>query len=103
MDTTIATMQASQLKAPDLSSLRNQERIEEAAREFEAVFIAEMMKPMFAGIETNEMFGGGKGEEIFRGMMIQEIGKNIASTETIGIQSQVKNKLIELQAAQSRN
>ncbi len=103
MDTTIATMQASQFKTPDMNSLRNQERIEESAREFEAVFVAEMLKPMFEGIETNEMFGGGKGEEIFRGMMIQEFGKNIASQDSIGIQSQVKNKLIELQAAQTRN
>ena len=93
MDISVATMQASQLQ--------NTQRLNNSAQEFEAVFIAEMLKPMFAGMETNEMFGGGKGEEIFRGMMIQEFGKNIAAQDIIGIQSQVKNKLIELQAART--
>ncbi len=95
-ETNLALLQASQVKDP--VAARNKERLDESAREFEAVFISEMMKPMFDGLETDNIFGGGKAEEIFRGMMIQEYGKNIASQDAIGIQTQVKNKLIELQA-----
>jgi len=75
----------------------NYAQIEEAATEFEAVFIAEMLKPMFEGISTEAPFGGGKGEEIFRGFMLQEYGKNIARDHSIGIASFVKAEMIKLQ------
>ncbi len=99
--TTLALLQASQ---PDndkavraLKEARNFEKIEDAAMEFESVFIAEMMKPMFEGIDTKGMFGGGKGEEIFRGLMIQEYGKMLSQTGQIGIADQVKEELIRIQ------
>lgn len=73
-------------------------RIEETARDFEAMFITEMLRPMFEGIKTNEMFGGGKGEEIFSGMLLDEYGKNMASAGTLGIADQVREQLIALQS-----
>ena len=60
-------------------------KIEESARDFEAMFVTEMMKPMFEEIETGGMFGGGKTEEIFRGFMLDEYGKKIAQTGQLGI------------------
>ena len=100
-DTTLALLQATQagndktVKA--LKDIKNLEKIEESAKEFEAVFVAEMMKPMFEGIETKGMFGGGKGEEIFRGMMIQEYGKMLSQTGSLGIADSVKEELIRIQ------
>lgn len=72
-------------------------KVEEAAQEFEAVFIGEMLKPMFEGIETDDMFGGGKGEEVFRGMMITEYGKMIAQNGGIGLADHIKETMIQLQ------
>ncbi len=91
-----ATETASLQTSPD--ALRNQEKINQTAREFEAVFIYEMMKPMFEGLDVDPVFGGGKGEEIFRGMVLQEYGKNIANKNITGLQTSVQNKLIELQS-----
>lgn len=71
--------------------------IEESAKEFEAVFLAEMIKPMFEGISTEAPFGGGKGEEIFRGMMIQEYSKKLTNTGGIGIADHVRQELIKAQ------
>ncbi len=85
----------------NLHALKNREDIEAAACEFEAVFISQMIKPMFEGIKSDTMFGGGKGEEVFRGLMIEEYGKEIAARDITGIQTQVRNKLIELQAQQT--
>jgi Rod binding domain-containing protein len=99
MNTDIAAMQATQNKdAIDaVKKARNMERIEKAAEDFEAVFIAEMMKPMFEGLSTDGPFNGGKGEEIFRGMMLQEYGKEIARTNSFGIAEQVKAEMIKQQ------
>lgn len=105
-DTSLALLQASQAQSalPSAASnfqaakdARQLEQIETAAKEFEAVFMSEMLKPMFEGIEVNSEFGGGKGEEIFSGFMIQEYGKILAETGTIGIADQVKAELIERQ------
>lgn len=104
-DTNLALMQASQVDTGKASSaLKNaakshqMQKIEEAAQDFEAVFLAEMMKPMFAGLKTDSQFGGGKGEEIFRGMMVQEYGKMIAQTGGVGIAYHVKEHMIRMQS-----
>ena len=105
-DTNLALLQASQ---GDLSKVtknaknyKDLAKVEEAAKEFEAVFVAEMMKPMFEGIDTNGLFGGGKGEEVFRGMLIQEYGKILSQTGNIGISDQVKEEMIRMQEGLDR-
>lgn len=80
-----------------LKDAKSHEQIEQVAKEFEAVFISEMIKPLFEGIEVDGVFGGGKGEEIFRGMMLQEYGKMLSQTGQIGISDAVKQQLIQLQ------
>lgn len=72
-------------------------RIDQAAQDFEATFISEMLKPMFEMVEVNDTFGGGKGEEIFRDFTIQEYGKLIARQGGIGLSDQIKAQMIKLQ------
>ncbi len=100
-DTTIALLKASQGQATSgaqkLQDARKLDKIADAAEEFEAVFVAEMMKPMFEGISTDGMFGGGKAEEIFRGMLLQEYGKMMAQTGNVGIADSVKQEMIKMQ------
>lgn len=104
-DTTLALLQATQGQGVDaakkLKHVKQLEKIEAAAQEFEAVFLHEMMKPMFEGLSTEAPFGGGKGEEIFRGMLLQEYGKMLAKTGSVGVSDQVKSELIKIQEAQS--
>lgn len=73
------------------------EKFAATAEEFEAVFIAEMMKPMFEGLKTEGMFGGGKAEEIFRGMILQEYGKMMAGTGALNMADSVKAEMIKMQ------
>jgi peptidoglycan hydrolase FlgJ len=89
-----ATMIAGKNNITD--TLKNNKTIE-AARDFESVFISEMLKPMFETVEVDDMFGGGKGEEVFRGIMIQEMGKSIAKQGGFGIADQVKAELLRIQ------
>ncbi len=108
-DTSIALLQASQpssAKAAETlqkaADSKNMERIEDAAREFESVFLTEMMKPMFEGVmKPDPMFGGGKGEEVFSGFMLQEYGKMMADRGGIGIADAVKQELIRIQESQN--
>lgn len=73
------------------------EKSAQAAKDFEATFIAEMLKPMFDMVDVDSQFGGGKGEEVFRGMMVQEYGKMIAARGGVGIADQVQAELLKTQ------
>src|SRR3546814_8735925 len=48
------------------------------AEEFEALFLSEILAPVFESTETDGLFGGGEGEKIFSSMMVQAYGKAIA-------------------------
>lgn len=76
----------------------NMAAIDETAKDFEAMFMTEMLKPMFEGIQPDETFGGGKGEEVFSSLMLDEYGKKMASTGSLGIADLVKEQLIQMQS-----
>lgn len=63
--------------------------LEEVAQDFESIFISQMLQPMFEGIKTDGILGGGFGEEIYRSMLIDEYSKDIASGGGIGIADQI--------------
>lgn len=85
---------ASQLQAP-----MGSDQVRRAAEEFEAVFIAQMMAPMFEGLETDEMFGGGPGEDLYRSILVEEYGKSIARAGGIGLSDAIQREIIRLQEA----
>jgi peptidoglycan hydrolase FlgJ len=71
--------------------------IRKAAQEFEAMFVSEMLGHMFEGVGTDPMFGGGKGEEIFRSLLVNEYGRKVAEGPGIGISGQIQRMMIEMQ------
>ncbi len=82
--------------APKLpsSAARN---VDAAARDFEAVFLAQMFEQMWAEVPTDGPMGGGTGERIFRSLMIQDIGRQMASQGGMGLADQVKRELLAMQ------
>ncbi len=83
---------AEQFRAPIAN-----ENIKRLAEDFEAVFISQMMAPMFKGLETDELFGGGPGEDIFRSVLIEEYGKSIARAGGIGLSDAIQRNILKLQ------
>ena len=75
------------------------QRMRDVAEDFESVFIAEMIRPMFENIQTEEPFGGGPAEDIWRNMQVDEYGKAMAKTGGIGIADAVMDQLIRMQEA----
>ena len=71
--------------------------VRRVAEEFEAVFIAQMMAPMFEGLETDELFGGGPGEDIYRSILVEEYGKSIARAGGIGLSDAIQREILRLQ------
>lgn len=67
------------------------------AREFEAVFAGELAKLMLECGETTGDFSGGHGEAMFRGIMAEEIGKQLAGRGTLGLAPSVIDQMIRMQ------
>ncbi len=81
---------------------KDEGKIDEAAQEFEAVFVSAMLQPMFEGIKPDDTFGGGKGEEMFQSLMLSEYGKIVAKTGQLGIADHVKAEMIRMQEGKNR-
>jgi Rod binding domain-containing protein len=69
-----------------------------AAEQFEAVFISQFLAPIFDTVPTDGPFGGGHAESIYRGFMVEEIGKTIAKNGGFGIADSVYNEILKLQS-----
>ncbi|WP_380874092.1 hypothetical protein ACFB49_45710 [Sphingomonas sp. DBB INV C78] len=67
------------------------------AREFEAVFIGQMTKLMMEMVETGDEFSGGHGEEMFRGVLAEQMGNEIAKRGGVGLAPAVLDQIIKMQ------
>jgi Rod binding domain-containing protein len=70
----------------------------EAARAFEAAFLAEMLKHSGLG-ETPEAFGGGVGERQFASLMREAQARHMAEAGGIGLAEQIFESLLAREAA----
>jgi hypothetical protein len=75
------------------------DEVRRAAEDFEAFYLTQALSTMFAGIETDPVFGGGAGESAFRGFLTQEYGKILARTGGVGIADSVAREMLKLQEA----
>ena len=91
--------------APLPMSTHPQTRSEDAARrvaqEFESVFLAEMMGPMFEGLSTDGLGGGGIGEEMFRPMLIEQYAQALTHSGGVGIAASITRELLRMQQNQA--
>lgn len=69
--------------------------------DFEDMVISQMLKPMFEGLSTDGMFGGGEGEEAFRSVYLDALAGQVVKSGGVGISAQVQKQLLALQEAHS--
>ena len=61
-----------------------------------------MMETMFDGVSTDGMFGGGHAEKIYRSMLLDEYGKEMAKVGTVGVKQSVMRSILEMQEMASQ-
>jgi len=94
-----AGAQAKQAANAASKTPHNEKAARAAAESFEAVFLAQMLNTMFETIPKDGMFSGGQGEEMFRGMQVEQFGKEIAKSGGVGIADSIFAEIIKLQEA----
>lgn len=73
--------------------------IDATSKDFESMFLTEMLGHMFDTTEPDPMFGGGEAEKTWRSMMVQEYSKEMVNAGGIGMAATVKAQMISLQEA----
>lgn len=84
---------------PSQASLPKGKSLEDAqktAREFESVFLGQMARMMLESVEMGDEFSGGNGEEIFRGILAEKLGGEMARGG-IGLAPSVLDHIIRMQ------
>ena len=75
----------------------SQDDIRRVAEDFEATFLAQMLQPMFAGLQTDGPFGGGHAESTWRGFLVDAMARQVSQGGGIGLADQVQRELLALQ------
>lgn len=83
---------------PTLPKIGKGGNMDKAAKEFESMFMSQMLQPMFEGMDVNPLFGGGNGEKIMRSFLVQEYGKIASKNTHMGIADAVKSEMIRAQS-----
>jgi peptidoglycan hydrolase FlgJ len=88
--------------SPAISSVQNSApprdaKLWETAQDFEAVLLSQLTSLMFDSAPSDSAFSAGPAEETWRGMMAEEMGKQMARTGGIGLATHVYDQMIRLQ------
>jgi len=57
---------------------------------------------MFAGVESDKLFGGGSGENVYKSLLSQEYAKVAAKSGGTGIADAVQREILRMQEAQKK-
>ena len=82
---------------PTLPTAGSDDELRRVAEDFEATFLAQMLQPMFAGLETDGPFGGGNAEATWRGFLVDAMARQVSQSGGIGLADHVQRELLNLQ------
>ena len=86
-------------RAPTKPAAASDQAAVRAGREFEALFLSEMLQPMFEGLKTDGVFGGGNGEKMFRSLQVDEYAKALTRSGGVGIAPAITREILRMQEA----
>ncbi len=81
---------------PAVAPLGKPRTAHEAAQQFEAVFLQQMLKPMFASLGRDSLFGGGNEGAIYRDFLVDALARALARAGGIGIAKAVEGEIATL-------
>jgi Rod binding domain-containing protein len=95
--TSVADAQLTRLRSAGATRPTDAREAKRVGREFEAMFVAQMLTPMFEALPTDGMFGGGHTEKIMRSFHIDALARSIVDQRGIGIADAVARELLRTQ------
>ncbi|MCF8878491.1 rod-binding protein [Hyphobacterium sp. SN044] len=86
-------------RAPEMRQVANEAEARQVAEEFEAFFLSQILEQMFTGVGENNPFGGGSGEQAFRGLLNEEYAKVMARAGGLGLSDNLTTEILRYQEA----
>lgn len=71
----------------------NNEEMRKALKDFESLFINQMLKTMRESVGKSDLFHGGSGEDIYTSMLDEEIAKSISNAGGIGLEKMLMKQM----------
>ncbi|MBU0692353.1 hypothetical protein KKC97_12455 [bacterium] len=72
-----------------LPAANRQHKLEQAAEEFEAVLVHQLLQSMQTSLEHGSIFGGSNADRIYGGIGEMELAKTIAKSADFGVKEQL--------------
>ncbi len=72
-------------------------KIKATAQNFESSFLSVMVQQMSTGVKTDETFGGGQGEEMFKSVLSDAMSKQITKAGGIGLSASIQREMLKMQ------
>jgi len=83
-----------QLRMKTCNVKNSEEKLLEAAQGFEAIFVTKLLNQMnSSSMNEGGFLGQSSSQKTFKGMLFQEIGKEVAKTSSFGIADAIYNQL----------
>ncbi len=70
-------------------------KILKQAKDLESVLVSKMVEPMFPEGKNTMLYGGGAGNSVYRGMMIEQYGKMLTQKNGLGLAENIAKKLTQ--------
>ncbi|MEQ8268383.1 MAG: rod-binding protein [Parvibaculum sp.] len=67
------------------------------AQDFEAQFVSTLFQSMYEGVGEDDPFSGGPGETMFRSMLVDQYGEQLAKSGGVGIADAVYREMLKMQ------
>ncbi|NLL42503.1 MAG: flagellar biosynthesis protein FlgJ [Firmicutes bacterium] len=82
-------------KAEELAERKSasQKALQEAAEQFEAIFLYQLMEQMRRTVPENDLLGDRRAEKIFQSMLDQEMAGNVAQGQSIGLAKMIYEQM----------
>jgi peptidoglycan hydrolase FlgJ len=101
-DATLLAPSATASAAPNVPSKADVAAATKAGQDFEAFFLSQTFENMFAGIDADPIFGGGKGESVYRSLLLQQYSQVAAKSGSLGIGAEVTREILRMQENQGQ-
>lgn len=73
-------------------------KTEKAAKDFETMYLENMLEPMFSSLGDNGPLGeNGTGGSVYRSMMVKELATSIEKSGGVGIGASVYQEMLKMQ------
>ena len=73
----------------------NREKLKKACTEFEALFMSQMLKSMRQTIPQTGFLGKGLGEDVYQGLMDQELSQKLSQSKGLGLGKVIYRQMLK--------